>query len=66
MYANDPDAVKDALCFFLDEENGSKISYVQYPQQYNNLIKDDVYANNNFVTNNVCLDMISSQWLFAV
>lgn len=58
MYANDPDAVKDALCFFLDEKDGSKTSYVQYPQQYNNLIKDDVYGNNNFVTNNIELSSL--------
>ncbi|KAH6778605.1 cellulose synthase like E1 [Perilla frutescens var. frutescens] len=53
MYANDPDAIKDAMCFFLDEKQGSQTCYVQYPQQYNNLIKNDVYANQNFTTNKI-------------
>lgn len=53
MYANDPDAIQDALCFFLDEKHGSPISYVQYPQHYHNIVDDDVYANRNYATNDV-------------
>ncbi|KAG8386011.1 hypothetical protein BUALT_Bualt03G0104700 [Buddleja alternifolia] len=45
MYSSDPDAIRDALCFFLDEKQGQRISYVQFPQNYNNTVKDDVYAN---------------------
>ncbi|GFP95030.1 cellulose synthase-like protein e6 [Phtheirospermum japonicum] len=45
MYANDPDAIRDALCFFLDEKQGRCTSYVQYPQHYNNTVKNDIYAN---------------------
>ncbi|KAK6133030.1 hypothetical protein DH2020_033240 [Rehmannia glutinosa] len=45
MYSNDPDAIRDALCFFLDEKQGQQISYVQYPQRYSNVTKNDVYAN---------------------
>lgn len=62
MYANDPDAIKDALCFFLDEKHGSNICYVQYPQQYHNVVKNDIYANENFATNDVCLDFICQKW----
>ncbi|KAL0443267.1 UNVERIFIED_CONTAM: Cellulose synthase-like protein E6 [Sesamum latifolium] len=53
MYSNDGDAVRDALCFFLDEKQGQQISYVQYPQNYNNTIKNDVYANLNSAVNQI-------------
>ncbi|KAK6133039.1 hypothetical protein DH2020_033194 [Rehmannia glutinosa] len=45
MYSNDPDAIRDALCFFLDEKQGQQTSCVQYPQRYSNVTKNDVYAN---------------------
>ncbi|KAL3618195.1 hypothetical protein CASFOL_038516 [Castilleja foliolosa] len=45
MYSNDPDAINDALCFFLDEKRGRQISYVQYPQRFSNFTKNDIYAN---------------------
>ncbi|KAL7143067.1 hypothetical protein ABFS83_08G166100 [Erythranthe nasuta] len=45
MYSNDPDAIRDALCFFLDENQGQQISYVQYPQRFSNITKNDIYAN---------------------
>lgn len=54
MYANDPDAIREALCFFLDQEHGQRTSYVQHPQNYYNTVKDDVYANVNYTVNGVC------------
>ncbi|XP_073124446.1 cellulose synthase-like protein E6 [Henckelia pumila] len=51
MYANDPDAIQDALCFFLDEKQGKSISYVQHPQRYSNITKNDIYANVAYATN---------------
>ncbi|XBH92720.1 hypothetical protein VPH35_083793 [Triticum aestivum] len=53
MYSNNNDAVRDALCFFLDEEMGHKIGFVQYPQNYNNLSKNDIYGNSLQVINEV-------------
>ncbi|KAL0353500.1 UNVERIFIED_CONTAM: Cellulose synthase-like protein E6 [Sesamum angustifolium] len=53
MYSNDGDAIRDALCFFLDEKQGQQISYVQYPQNYNNTVKNDVYANLNLAINQI-------------
>ncbi|CAN6182655.1 unnamed protein product, partial [Urochloa humidicola] len=46
MYSNNCDSIKDALCFFLDEEMGHKIGFVQYPQNYYNLTKNDIYDNS--------------------
>ncbi|KAF7142065.1 hypothetical protein RHSIM_Rhsim06G0230800 [Rhododendron simsii] len=45
MYSNNSDAIKEALCFFMDKERGHKISYVQYPQSYDNITKNDIYSN---------------------
>lgn len=53
MYSNDPDAIMDALCFFLDEEKGHRVSYVQYPQHYNNVHKSNIYSCSNMVVNKI-------------
>lgn len=53
MYANNADSIREALCFFLDEKYGPEIAYVQHPQGYNNLTKDDIYGNECFVINAV-------------
>ena len=53
MYSNDPDAVREALCFFMDEKRGHEISYVQHPQRYENITKNDIYSNACNVVNKV-------------
>ncbi|KAM4092146.1 hypothetical protein ACB094_06G015400 [Castanea mollissima] len=44
MYANDADTVREALCFFMDDKRGHEISFVQYPQNYDNIMKNDIYG----------------------
>lgn len=53
MYSNNSDSIRDALCFFLDEQKGHDIAFVQYPQNYNNLTKNDTYGNSLSVINEV-------------
>ncbi|KAL6200636.1 hypothetical protein ACLB2K_030417 [Fragaria x ananassa] len=53
MYANNTDAIRDALCFFLDGKTGHETAYVQHPQNYNNLTKNDIYGNACYVINAV-------------
>ncbi|CAM0951857.1 unnamed protein product [Alopecurus aequalis] len=53
MYSNNKDTIRDALCFFLDEEMGKKIGFVQYPQSYNNMTKNDIYGNSMKVISKV-------------
>ncbi|KAJ8527641.1 hypothetical protein K7X08_015092 [Anisodus acutangulus] len=53
MYSNDPDAIREALCFFMDENQGHKIAYIQYPQRYNNATKNDIYGNVARVTQEI-------------
>ena len=42
MYSNDSNSIKDALCFFMDEEKGHEIGYIQYPQSMKNVTKNDL------------------------
>lgn len=44
MYSNSRDTVRDALCFFMDEEKGHEIAFVQFPQCFDNLTTNDVYG----------------------
>ncbi|CAI0437555.1 unnamed protein product [Linum tenue] len=53
MFSNDPDAIRDALCFFLDEQSGHRIAFVQHPQQYFNVTKNDLYGNSPLQTDKV-------------
>ncbi|XP_071692067.1 cellulose synthase-like protein E1 [Rutidosis leptorrhynchoides] len=46
MYSNCRDTVRDALCFFMDEEKGHEIAFVQYPQSFVNLTKNEVYGGS--------------------
>ncbi|XVE50865.1 hypothetical protein DITRI_Ditri01bG0198300 [Diplodiscus trichospermus] len=47
MYANNEDSTKEDLCFFMDETRGHQIAYVQHPQKFNNITKNDLYANSS-------------------
>ena len=63
MYSNNKDTVRDALCFFLDEETGHKIGFVQYPQNYNNMTMNNIYGNSLHVISKVSTfitDLMSS------
>ncbi|KQJ90650.1 cellulose synthase-like protein E6 [Brachypodium distachyon] len=60
MYSNSSDTITDALCFFLDEEMGHKIGFVQYPQNYNNMTKNNIYGNSLQVINKVELNGLDS------
>lgn len=64
MYANNTDAIRDALCFFLDGKTGHETAYVQHPQNYNNLTKNDIYGNACYVTNAVSYVDHGSNCLF--
>ncbi|MQM09645.1 hypothetical protein Taro_042523 [Colocasia esculenta] len=53
MYSNNSKSVRDALCFLMDEKKGHEIGYVQFPQKFNNLTKNDIYANSLRMFNEV-------------
>ncbi|KAM7485225.1 hypothetical protein LguiA_001234 [Lonicera macranthoides] len=43
MYCNDPTSVKQAMCFHLDPNMSSSLAFVQYPQIFFNVSKNDIY-----------------------
>ncbi|KAG9448223.1 hypothetical protein H6P81_014351 [Aristolochia fimbriata] len=43
MYSNDPGTALRALCYLVDEEM-QRVAYVQFPQRYRGLNKQDIYA----------------------
>ena len=45
MYSTHSQSVRDALCFFMDEDKGQEIAYVQFPQSFDNIAKNDLYGN---------------------
>ncbi|KAI6704719.1 hypothetical protein NL676_007681 [Syzygium grande] len=53
MYSNNADSVRDVLCFFMDEENGDEIGFVQFPQNFDNLTTNDLYSSSFNVLNKV-------------
>ncbi|KAJ0986879.1 hypothetical protein J5N97_005235 [Dioscorea zingiberensis] len=53
MYSNNSQSIRDALCFFLDEEKGHDIGFIQYPQYFDNITKNDLYATSFNVINEV-------------
>ena len=52
MYVNDADTIQETLCFFMDEKRGHEISFLQFPQNYDNITKNDIYACSFSVVNN--------------
>lgn len=56
MYSNDPQTPKRALCYISDPLIRPTLGYVQFPQRYHGLNKDDIYGGEFlrlFVTNPV-------------
>ncbi|THU48252.1 hypothetical protein C4D60_Mb09t24290 [Musa balbisiana] len=60
MYSNNVESIRDALCFFLDEEKGHDIGFVQFPQNFENTTKNDLYGNAFKVINAVELGGLDS------
>ncbi|KAK7290611.1 hypothetical protein RIF29_05157 [Crotalaria pallida] len=46
MHSNNSQSVRDALCFYMDEEKGHDIAFVQFPQIFENMTKNDLYASS--------------------
>ncbi|XWS64863.1 hypothetical protein CRYUN_Cryun05aG0040400 [Craigia yunnanensis] len=46
MYSNNSESIKYSLCVFMDEEKGDEIAYVQHPQNFDNLTKNEIYGSS--------------------
>jgi len=59
MYSNDPATLVRALCYLTDPEIKSGLGYVQFPQKFLGISKNDIYACENkrlFIINMVGFD----------
>ncbi|GFS38091.1 cellulose synthase like G3 [Actinidia rufa] len=59
MYSNDPQTPHRMLCYFHDSEIRSKLGYIQFPQRFHGLNKNDIYAcelKRLFICNPVGMD----------
>eukprot|EP01018_Ginkgo_biloba_P003000 Gb_14756 [translate_table: standard] len=45
MYVNNSQAIREAMCFLVDPDSGHQFGYVQFPQCFKGLTKNDLYAN---------------------
>ncbi|KAF8388199.1 hypothetical protein HHK36_026865 [Tetracentron sinense] len=43
MYCSDPTSAKQAMCFHLDPEISPSLAFVQFPQMFYNVSKNDIY-----------------------
>ncbi|KAK2972976.1 hypothetical protein RJ640_022033 [Escallonia rubra] len=43
MYCNDPKSARQAMCFHLDSKMSPSLAFVQFPQKFYNISKDDIY-----------------------
>ncbi|RAL40066.1 hypothetical protein DM860_008206 [Cuscuta australis] len=53
MYSNNSCSIKDALCFFMDEEKSHNIAFVQFPQCFQNITKNELYGGSLRVVDKV-------------
>uniref|UniRef100_A0A0A0KUZ9 Cellulose synthase-like protein G3 n=1 Tax=Cucumis sativus TaxID=3659 RepID=A0A0A0KUZ9_CUCSA len=44
VYSNDPQTPARALCYFLDPKLGNNLGYVQFPQRFHGVSKNDIYC----------------------
>ncbi|KVH95318.1 Cellulose synthase [Cynara cardunculus var. scolymus] len=45
MYSNDPQTPLRALCYFMDPNADPKLGFVQFPQRFDGINKNDIYAS---------------------
>ncbi|CAL1384753.1 unnamed protein product [Linum trigynum] len=53
MYSNDPSTLRDALCFFMDDRKNHDVAFLQLPQMFDNVTKNDIYGSSLLVISRV-------------
>jgi hypothetical protein len=48
-YINNSRALREAMCFLMDPNLGRTVCYVQFPQRFDGIDRNDRYANRNTV-----------------
>ncbi|KAJ6842805.1 cellulose synthase-like protein G2 [Iris pallida] len=44
MYCNNPTSARQAMCFHLEPRLAPSLAFVQFPQRFHNISKDDIYC----------------------
>ena len=55
MYSNDPSSARQAMCFHLDPQISSSLAFVQFPQDFHNMTKNDIYNGQLKYIFRVCI-----------
>ncbi|KAF6175036.1 hypothetical protein GIB67_039584 [Kingdonia uniflora] len=53
MYCNDPSSARQAMCFHLDPDISPSLAFVQFPQTFHNVSKNDLYGGKLKITFNL-------------
>ena len=61
-YLNNSKAVREAMCFLMDPQTGRKVCYVQFPQRFDGIDRNDRYANRNTVFFDVSMNNPPPKW----
>lgn len=48
-YISNSKALREAMCFMMDPLLGKRVCYVQFPQRFDGIDRNDRYANRNTV-----------------
>ncbi|KAI3710653.1 hypothetical protein L2E82_40442 [Cichorium intybus] len=54
MHSNDPKTPLNTLCYFLGPNADPKLAFVQYPQRFHNINRNDTYAAEHVLETRVC------------
>lgn len=59
-YINNSKALREAMCFLMDPIVGRRVCYVQFPQRFDGIDRNDRYANHNTVFFDVSISSFNS------
>ncbi|CAI5516594.1 unnamed protein product [Closterium sp. Naga37s-1] len=60
-YVNNSAAIREAICFLADPLKGGRVCFVQFPQRFDGVDKNDRYANHNTVFYDVNMKGLDGQ-----
>lgn len=65
-YINNSKALREAMCFMMDPNLGKYVCYVQFPQRFDGIDRNDRYANRNTVFFDVSIIISYFLWYMFV
>lgn len=62
MFCGEPASARQAMCFHLDPKKSPSLAFVQFPQKFHNISKNDIYDSQHrstYTVNTSNFDIIS-------